>query len=103
MSAPPAPVHASVRPTVQRWRSRFQPIPFLALLNNLVGPGAIQKVTSRKDLPVVEPALAEGLASGAGPEVSCEPKGLVDGQVGLDNKHGVPGSWASSNLSHFGR
>ena len=58
MSAPPAHVHASVRPTVQRRRSRFQPLPFLALLNNLVGLGAIQKGTSRKDLPVVEHAVA---------------------------------------------
>ena len=39
-----------------------------------------------------------GLASGVGPEVSCEPEGLVDGQVGLDNEHGVPGFWASSNI-----
>ena len=97
MSAPPAHVHASVRPTVQRWRSRFQPLPFLALLNNLVGLGAIQKGTSWKDLPVVEHALAEGFASGVGLEVSCEPEGLVDEQVGLDNEPGVPGLWASSN------
>ena len=32
-----------------------------------------------------------GLASGVGPEVSCEPEGLVDGQVGLDNEHGGAG------------
>ena len=46
---------------------------------------------------MVKHALAEGLASGGGPEVSCEPEGLVDEQVGLDNEHGVPGFWASSN------
>ena len=40
---------------------------------------------------MIEHALGEGLASSVGPEVSCEPEGLVDGQVGLDNEHGGAG------------
>ena len=40
---------------------------------------------------MVEYALGEGLATGVGPEVSCEPEGLVDGQVGLDDEHGGAG------------
>ena len=57
----------------------------------LVGLGAICKRTSWKDLPVVKHTLGEGLASGVGPKVSCEPEGLVDGQVGLDDEHGGAG------------
>ena len=40
---------------------------------------------------MVEYALGEGLATGVGPKVSCEPEGLVDGQVGLDDEHGGAG------------
>ena len=58
----------------------------------LVGLGAVSKGTSWKDLPVVEHALWEGLASGVGPQVSCEAEGLIDRQVGLDHKHGGAGS-----------
>ena len=58
---------------------------------HLVGLGAIGKGASWEDLPVVEYALGEGLATGVGPKVSCEPEGLVDGQVGLDHKHGGSG------------
>ena len=57
----------------------------------LVGLGAICKRTSWKDLPVVKHALGEGLASSVGPKVSCEPEGLVDRQVGLDDEHGGAG------------
>merc|ERR1712091_519021 len=53
--------------------------------------GAIGKGASWKDLPVIENTLGEGLASGVGPQVSCEPVGLVDGQVGLDDEHGGAG------------
>ena len=58
---------------------------------HLVGLGAIGKGASWEDLPVVEYALGEGLATGVGPKVSCEPEGLVDGQVGLDDEHGGAG------------
>ena len=58
----------------------------------LVGLGAIRKGTAWKDLPVVKHALWESLAPGVGPQVSCEAKGLVDGQVGLDHEHGGAGS-----------
>merc|ERR1719391_1959607 len=81
-----------VQVIVQGWWAGFQPLPLLALLNNLVGLGAVSKGTSWKDLPVVEHALWEGLASGVGPQVSCEAKGLIDRQVGLDHKHGGAGS-----------
>ena len=58
---------------------------------HLVGLGAIGKGASWKDLPVIKHTLGEGLASGVGPQVSCEPEGLVDGQVGLDDEHGGAG------------
>ena len=58
---------------------------------HLVGLGAIRKGAAWKDLPVVKHALWESLASSVGPQVSCEAKGLVDGQVGLDNEHGGAG------------
>merc|ERR1719411_950364 len=81
-----------VQVIVQRWGSRFQPLPLLALLNDLVGLGAISKGTARKDLPVVKHTLWEGLASSVGPQVSCEPEGLVDRQVSLHHEHGSAGS-----------
>ena len=59
---------------------------------HLVGLGAIRKGAAWKDLPVVKHALWESLASSVGPQVSCEAKGLVDGQVGLDHEHGGTGS-----------
>ena len=37
---------------------------------------------------MVKDALREGLSPRVRSEVSCEAKGLVDGEVGLDNKHG---------------
>merc|ERR1712180_426195 len=80
-----------VQVIVQRRRSRFQPLPLLALLHNLVGLGAVGKGASRKNLPVVEHALWEGLASSVGPQVSGEAEGLVDRQVGLDDEHGGAG------------
>merc|ERR1711936_1161385 len=47
---------------------------------------------------MVEHALGEGLASGVGPQVGGEAEGLVDGQVGLDDKHG--GARGLSLLEH---
>ena len=58
----------------------------------LVGLGAISKGTAWKDLPVVKHTLWEGLASSVGPQVSCEPEGLVDRQVSLHHEHGSAGS-----------
>ena len=68
------------------------PIIFVHNVAYLVGLGAVGKGASRKNLPVVEHALWEGLASGVGPQVSCEAEGLIDRQVGLDHKHGGAGS-----------
>ena len=74
------------------------PIIFVHNVAYLVGLGTIGKGASRKNLPVVEHALWEGLASSVGPQVSGEAEGLVDRQVGLDNKHG--GSWGLGLLEH---
>ena len=60
-------------------------------VTHLVGLGAVSKGASRKNLPVVEHALWEGLASSVGPQVSGEAEGLVDRQVGLDDEHGGAG------------
>merc|ERR1719430_149891 len=81
-----------VEVVVQRWRAGFQSLPFLDLLNNLVGLGAIRKGAAWKNLPVVKHALWEGLTPGVGPQVSCEAEGLVDRKVGLDHEHGGAGS-----------
>ena len=59
------------------------PITFVHNVTYLVGLGAVGKGASRKNLPVVEHALWEGLASSVGPQVSGEAEGLVDRQVGL--------------------
>ena len=45
-----------------------------------------------QDLPVVKNTLGEGLTTSAGPQVSCEAKGLIHGQLGLYNK------WGASHL-----
>ena len=67
------------------------PIAFVHYVTYLVGLGAVGKGASRKNLPVVEHALWEGLASSVGPQVSGEAEGLVDRQVGLDDEHGGAG------------
>ena len=67
------------------------PIIFVHNVAYLVGLGAVGKGASRKNLPVVEHALWEGLASSVGPQVSGEAEGLVDRQVGLDDEHGGAG------------
>ena len=46
------------------------------------------KRATRKDVPVIKDTLREGLATSVGAEISCESKGLVDREVGLDDKHG---------------
>lgn len=57
------------------------------LLNNLANlAGAIQRRATRKDLPVVEDGLREGLAGGGGTEIAVEAERLHDGQVGLDGE-----------------
>ena len=66
-------------------------ITFVHNVTHLVGLGAVGKGASRKNLPVVEHALWEGLASSVGPQVSGEAEGLVDRQVGLDDEHGGAG------------
>ena len=63
-----------------------------------MGLGSLGERVSGKDLPMVEHALGEGLASGVGPQVGGEAEGLVDGQVGLDDEHG--GAWGLSLLEH---
>ena len=45
------------------------------------------KGVPRENLPVVKDALGEGLSPRVWSEVSCEAKGLVDGEVGLDDEH----------------
>ena len=67
------------------------PIILVHNVTHLVGLGAVGKRASRKNLPVVEHALWEGLASSVGPQVSGEAEGLVDRQVGLDDEHGGAG------------
>ena len=67
------------------------PITFVHNVTYLVGLGAVGKGASRKNLPMVEHALWEGLASSVGPQVSGEAEGLVDRQVGLDDEHGGAG------------
>ena len=54
------------------------PIIFVHNVAYLVGLGAVGKGASRKNLPVVEHALWEGLASCVGPQVSGEAEGFVD-------------------------
>lgn len=44
-----------------------------------------------QDLPMVEDALREGLASGVGAQVGGEAERLVDGQVRLHHEHGRAG------------
>ena len=66
-------------------------ITFIHNVTYLVGLGAVGKGASRKNLPVVEHALWEGLAPSVGPQVSGEAEGLVDRQVGLDDEHGGAG------------
>ena len=68
----------------------LESLPLLGVLDDLVGLGVGGGVegVALEDLPVVEHALGEGLASGVGPEVGGEAEGLVDGQVGLDVEHG---------------
>ena len=73
-------------------------ITFVHNVTYLVGLGAVGKGASRKNLPVVEHALWEGLASSVGPQVSGEAEGLVDRQVGLDDEHG--GARGLSFLEH---
>ena len=67
------------------------PVIFVYNVTHLVGLGALGKGASRKNLPVVEHALWEGLASCVGPQVSGEAEGFVDRQVRLDDEHGGAG------------
>lgn len=80
------------------WVTRFQSLPCLGGLDNLVRLGALLEWISGENLPVVKHTLREGLASGVGSQVSGEAEWLVDRQVGLDNKHG--GSWGLGLLEH---
>ena len=81
------------------WVTRFQSLPLLGDLDNLVRLGSLLEWISGEDLPVVKHALREGLAAGVGSQVGGEAEGLVDGQVGLDNEHG--GSWGLGLLEHM--
>jgi len=56
-------------------------------LNDGVRLGASVQWVTGKDLPVVEDALREGLATGITAEVGGEPERLVDGQVGFHDEH----------------
>ena len=80
------------------WVTRFQSLPLLGGLDNLVRLGSLLEWISGEDLPVVKHALGEGLASGVGPQVGGEAEGLVDGQVGLYDEHG--GARGLSLLEH---
>merc|ERR1712098_228033 len=80
-----------VQIVIQVWDARLQTLPCLAVLHNLVWLAALLHWVSGQDLPVVEHALREGLATGVGSQISCEAKGLVDRQVGLDHEHGCAG------------
>ena len=76
----------------------LQSLALLALLNDCVDLGSIIEGIAGHDLPVIEHALWEGLASGVGSQVSGEAEGLVDRQVGLDDEHRC--SWSLSLLKH---
>lgn len=46
--------------------------------------GRVERVASRKDIPMIEHGLGESLTTSGGTEICVEAEGLVDGKIGLD-------------------
>lgn len=54
--------------------------------------GGVKRRSTRKDRPVVEDGLREGLTTGSGTEIARETEGLGDGQISLDVEQRGTGS-----------
>lgn len=61
-----------VQVVVQGWDTFFETFTFTCLKDNYTGLGCGIHWVSREDLPMVEHALWEGLATSVGTQVSCE-------------------------------
>ena len=77
--------------SVERGDRLRETLPESDLVHQLLALGVLVQRAGRKDLPMVEDALREGLATGGRSQMSDKAKGLVDGQVSLDLEHG--GAW----------
>lgn len=61
-----------VQVVVQGWDTFFETFTFTCLKDNYTRLGCGIQWVSREDLPMVEHALWEGLATSVGTQVSCE-------------------------------
>jgi len=77
-----------VEEVVKRRDLSLEALALTDLLDDATGEGATVKSVTVHDVPVIEDALGEGLATGSGTEGRGETEGLLDGKVGLELHHG---------------
>eukprot|EP01025_Chloroclados_australasicus_P001396 TRINITY_DN103722_c0_g1_i1.p3 TRINITY_DN103722_c0_g1~~TRINITY_DN103722_c0_g1_i1.p3 ORF type:complete len:108 (-),score=16.84 TRINITY_DN103722_c0_g1_i1:11-334(-) len=88
-----------VQEAVKRWDGLLETLASTCTNDNLVDWGALIEWVAAHDLPVIEGALWEGLATSVGAELLGETEGLVHGQVGADGGHW--GTWFGDFLDNL--